>query len=47
MGNNAGCRSVLVKSAAGKGGRDGNHACHWDFEADDLYDAACYIQGVL
>ena len=46
MGNNAGCRTILVTSSAGKAGRDGNHSCEWDYQAQDLYDAACYIQRV-
>ena len=46
MGNNAGCRSILVRCPSGKKGLDGNHACTWAYEADNLYHAAQWLQHI-
>lgn len=37
MGENAGCRTVLVKT--GKAGKDGSYNVNPDFTAEDLYEA--------
>lgn len=46
MGNNAGCRSILVRCPSGKKGLDGNHTCTWSYEADNLYHAAQWLQHI-
>lgn len=44
MGNLAGCRSILVRCPSGKQGKDGNHTCEWSYEAENLLEAAHWIQ---